>query len=487
MLGSPLRGGDEAGVAMRRIVVIGAGVAGLGTALLLAGDGHDVTVLERDGGAPPDGPEAAWDRWERRGVTQFRHLHLFLARFRSIIEAELPEVARGMEAAGALHFDLLADIPERITGGRQPGDEQYLCLTARRPVTEAVMARVAEAHPGIEVRRGEPVTGLCTGPPVVEGVPNVTGVLTERGETLRAELVVDASGRRSPLPGWLASIGAPPTHDEVGASGFMYYGRHFRSADGSHPPLLGATMQHYGSISILTLPADNGTWAVGIVVSSSDNELRALKDPRRWAKVVQAHPMVAHWLHGQPMQDDVSMMARLEDRRRKLVVESRPLVTGAVSVGDSWACTNPTVGRGASIALLHAVTTRDVLRRAPVDDPLELAMAHHDATQAVVGPWYRSTVRADRHRLAEVAAHIAGVPYETDDEQWHFRQALAAGAGSDPDLLRAAMADGYLLRPIEQLMRDEKIAAKVEAVSPEAKDPSHLRPSRSRLLELVSS
>jgi phytoene dehydrogenase-like protein len=33
---------------MARIVVIGAGVVALGAAMLLAGDGHQVIVLERD-------------------------------------------------------------------------------------------------------------------------------------------------------------------------------------------------------------------------------------------------------------------------------------------------------------------------------------------------------------------------------------------------------------------------------------------------------
>jgi hypothetical protein len=31
--------------------------------------------------------------------------------------------------------------------------------------------------------------------------------------------------------------------------GFVYYGRHFRSADGSVPPAFGGLLQHDGSVS----------------------------------------------------------------------------------------------------------------------------------------------------------------------------------------------------------------------------------------------
>ena len=44
-----------------RIVIIGGGICGLGTALLLARDGHDVTVLERDSDPLPASPHDAWD------------------------------------------------------------------------------------------------------------------------------------------------------------------------------------------------------------------------------------------------------------------------------------------------------------------------------------------------------------------------------------------------------------------------------------------
>jgi hypothetical protein len=83
-----------------------------------------VTVLERDPNPPPATPIDAWQSWDRRGVNQFRLLHLFLPRFRQIASVELPEVIAGMEAAGALRFNPLVDAPVEITGGLRRGDEE---------------------------------------------------------------------------------------------------------------------------------------------------------------------------------------------------------------------------------------------------------------------------------------------------------------------------------------------------------------------------
>ena len=57
---------------MSKILVLGGGIVGLSTAMMLTRRGHDVTVFERDSKPLPASPEDAWQRWERRGVAQFR-------------------------------------------------------------------------------------------------------------------------------------------------------------------------------------------------------------------------------------------------------------------------------------------------------------------------------------------------------------------------------------------------------------------------------
>ena len=471
---------------MAGIVVIGGGMGGLSTALLLAGDGHDVTVLERDPAPPPAAADDAWDDWDRKGVNQFRMIHYFLPRFRGIVEAELPDVVKALDADGVLRFNPIMTAPEFVTGGYQAGDERFEALTGRRPMVEGAFARVAEATPGITVRRGTAVQGLLTGDPAVSGVPHVVGVVTDAGEEVRADLVVDASGRRSALPRLLADIGARAPLEELDDSGFVYYGRYYRSPDGNLPVAMGPPLQPYDSFSVLNLPADNGTWGMGIITSAGDAALRPAKDIATWEAIVSACPLIAHWLEGEPLTG-VEVMAKIEDRHRSFVVDGVPVATGVAPVADSWACTNPSVGRGVSIGLMHAQALRDLVRDQGLDDPGAFALAWHDTTAETVEPYYRDTVELDRHRLAEIEAQIAGIPYETDDPAYAIGQAMQATTGQDPDILRAVVDIGSLLaRPAEVLERPgllDRVIELSQGITPEPLPG----PSRPELLEIIGA
>ena len=185
---------------MARIVIAGAGVVGLGAGLLLCGDGHEVTVLERDAQEPPAGAAEIWDTWQRKGVNQFRLPHFFLARYRDLLDSELPEVKEELVAAGAVRPNPVLYAPEAIRGPVREEDGAFECISGRRCVVEAAVASVADRTPHLKIRRGAAVAGLVSGPSAHEGVPHVTGVRLGTGEEIAADLVVDMTGRRSPLP-----------------------------------------------------------------------------------------------------------------------------------------------------------------------------------------------------------------------------------------------------------------------------------------------
>jgi 2-polyprenyl-6-methoxyphenol hydroxylase-like FAD-dependent oxidoreductase len=470
---------------MARIVVVGSGVVGLGTAMMLAADGHEVTCLERDPEPPPADFEAAWDSWDRKGVNQFRLLHSFLSRYRHIVAAELPELLVRLESAGALCANVVLDAPEFVTGGPQPGDDRFSMITGRRAMMEWVVAEHAESTAGLTVERGVAVAGLLTGTGPAAGVVHVTGVRTEDGREIAADLVIDASGRRSPLPRWLEAAGAPAVTEEADDSGFVYYGRHFRSADGSLPVAMGGALQSVGSISTLSLAADHGTWGIGIIARADDKALRGVTGPGAFERVIRSIPNVAHWVDGIPLEERVVVMAKIEDRFRDFWPGGQPVVTGLVPVGDAWACTNPSVGRGASIGMLHGSTLRHTLRDVGLDDPAALSTAFGSATASVVEPYYRSTLAFDRGRLEEMESLIDSDQPPEVAEDYAMVKALESAMFKDPDCFRAFVDIAMVLRSPEEVLGDEALAAKVTSLGGGWRDEPWLGPKRAELLDLV--
>jgi 2-polyprenyl-6-methoxyphenol hydroxylase-like FAD-dependent oxidoreductase len=446
---------------MSTILVLGGGVIGLSIAMMLARQGHDVTVFERDGAPLPASPEQAWQAWERRGIAQFRQAHYLHPPVSHLLESHLPDVKEALLRAGCVMFDALATMPPSITD-RTPreGDERFITITGRRPAIEYAVASVAERL--LPVRRGAGVVGLLTGPSAAMGIPHVTGVRTMEGEAVFADLIIDAMGRGSKLPNWLEAIGARRPLEEAEDAGFIYYTRFFRSRTGLLPACRTALLTYFHSFSIVTLPGDAGTWSVTVSISSDDQALKTLRDPKHWTALVAACPLQAHWLDGEPITDVLPMGGTI-DRYRRFVVDGVPVATGIVSVGDSWACTNPSLGRGIAMGLMQALGTVEVVGQ-HLDNPL--ALAQDAMTEARVTPWYRDTIQIDRARLTRVKAFIEGRPEpEPTDPAARIAKALLVAMRYDADLFRAATEFRSLLALPQEVMARPGVADRILEVA----------------------
>lgn len=216
---------------MARVALIGGGISGLGTALMLGRRGHTVTMFEQDGRQAGEDLDRDFFDWDRPRIPQAVQPHSLLAPVRTVLRAEAPDVYEDLLARGAREyhdFDWFGEHPPY-----RAGDEDLVTLRTRRIVLEAALTAAVRRERAVDVRQGRRVHALT----VEDGaVPRVTGVQVD-GRTHRADLVIDAAGRRSPVPDWLTAAGCRPPVVDSHRTGLAYLCRwyHLR-AEGPRDP-----------------------------------------------------------------------------------------------------------------------------------------------------------------------------------------------------------------------------------------------------------
>jgi len=462
------------------IVIVGAGIGGLGSALALARAGHRVTLVERDDGPMPDNVEDAFE-WDRRGAPQVRHPHVFLGLAQTILRDHFPDVFRTLSDLGVEPAPLGPQDRARldeVTIAVITADRDLRMLPCRRTTFEWVMRRAVVAQTGVELRLGQGVSGLELDNSA-DGRPQITGVRLEDGTTLSADVVVVTTGRRGSLPAWLAAHGLELAETESDA-GVVYFSRFYRS---DRDERFGFRAALAGGIGAGVIGSDAGTYSVTAVVDQTDKELRThLSDSGRFDATMRLLPELddVTAAGGEPIHP-VHWMTGLVNRTRSFTDDQGvPLVVGLLACGDAHTCTNPAYGRGQALALRQAIQLTEVLNDCP--DLVAAGRAYEMLAEETVVPWYRFSVLTDAMR----AAAVSRSGWEGGQDAFDLG-ALLTGDDRDPERVRTVMRVFNLLElpdALVDLMSTVRPAADEQPSRPRGQRVKG--PTRADLLAVVA-
>ncbi|RIL02767.1 MAG: FAD-dependent oxidoreductase [Proteobacteria bacterium] len=490
-----------------QVLVIGGGVAGLAAALSLSRAGHRVRIAERDATPLPASPVDAFEHWDRSGAPQVWHSHAFLARLRGGLVARAPDVMQALHEHGAYDLRFQDYLPPTLTDRTPaPGDEDLTLFACRRITFEWVLRRCVEASPAVSWHGGVAAQGLVAERDAATGLPRVVGarVATPSGDAVwPADLVVDASGRRSRLPKWLAALGCAPVEQEEEECGIFYCSRFYRLLPGAAPPerqgVVGADL---GYMKFGIFPGDGGIFSITLAAPLSDDPLRAILHEAPFEAAARAFPATREWVdpaRSAPVTP-VRAMAKLVNRRRRFVVDGRPLALGVAALGDAAICSNPLYGRGCALAFVHAWELESAIA-ASGGDLERLALAFDEGTRREIEPWYRAARDQDREarEIAEAQARgesldaaVSSEPGKVIDPKAFmrsvFRDGLLPALRTDIQVVRAFMRAFNLLAPPDLLMKDPNLVGRVLAAWRERdqRAPAEAQgPERSEMVALL--
>jgi 2-polyprenyl-6-methoxyphenol hydroxylase-like FAD-dependent oxidoreductase len=400
-----------------RAVVIGASMAGLFAARVLADAYETVTVVEKD--ELPDGPDT------RLGVPQGSQPHLLLQSGQETIEDFFPGFCEELLAADGLLIDWTRDLHYYDEGGYiADGPARIPMYAASRPLFESIVRRRVTRSSGVETRERCQFSSYLTNADETA----VTGVevVNERRdpERIAADLVVDATGRTSRTADWLDTIGyrSPPV-DEVGVD--VSYGTVQISRPGDDRRMFFAPPSSPRTRGGGVFPVEDGRWLVTLVGMHGTTPP---SDPGAYVEFARDLP--------------VPEVGQLLERREWLTDEVRRypfpcsvwrhyealdrFPANLLVTGDAVASFNPIYGQGMSIAALEALHLHHLLS---TDSWSDLALRFFERNARLVRIAWWLSVGAD----FQFPQTTGPKPFGADVSNWYLSR-----------LLRSAHSDGVL-------------------------------------------
>lgn len=337
-------------------IVIGASMAGLLAARILADRFGHVTIIERD--VLPDGPVP------RKAVPQGAHAHGLLARGLAVMTRLFPDLLSDLVAAGVPHVDFSAIGFHQFGVWKRRRRTGIDGVMLTRPFLEWHVRRRVAARRDVTVLAGHRVTSLGT-----TGHDRRVAGVTAQGPgaeavALEADFVLDASGRGSRTPAMLQALGlGGPEESTIGVD-LAYATRLYRRQGfpGSWKGLLVMPRPPRQRRMGVLLAVEDDRWICTLGGWHGDHppaDERAYLDFARSLPVPELHDVIAA---SEPLSP-IGVYKFPASRRRHY--ERIALPSGFVVMGDALCSFNPVYGQGMTVSALQADILEAWLHEAP--------------------------------------------------------------------------------------------------------------------------
>ena len=433
---------------MNTAIVLGAGIGGLLAAGALSRHFERVLIVERD--RLPTTPEP------RVGVPQGPQVHAVMKRGEIAIETVLPGFRDRLAAAGGQTMRVGLDMRFYEGGGWHPHRDLGFTISSQtRSLLEHVIRQRLFENGNVILHERCRFREL-----VIGGDGTVGGVIVDADglQTLAANLVVDAMGRASPVPGWLSTKGFGATLSMITGIDVAYSTILFHIPDkwrgGAWGRVLRATPPgHVRGATIMPIEGDR--WLLSMVGRFDDRPPTELAACLAFTKELETPEIFERIRYAEPAAK--AKRFHIPDSRASRFDKMPDYPLGLLPLGDVIGTFNPMLAQGMTIAALHAETLGEKLVAHQRDgQALDLANLAADYIPAVtklsVGAW-TAAAYADHlypKTQGELPADFA--------EHHAFRRALRRVIEVDPEIHRLAVRVQQLLDPPSVLPRDEILA-----------------------------
>ncbi|MGE6631043.1 FAD-dependent oxidoreductase [Bacillus sp. NPDC077027] len=435
-----------------RAIVIGAGIAGMFTAKVLSNFYQEIYIIERD--ELPAHPS------NRAGTPQAFHPHRVLPLGKKIIEQLFPGYTEELLKMGG--FNTKHQTSRFITkdGELHMTDTEETAVT-RRALLEWVISQRLLALPHVQFLTKHEAVSLLFG----EDDLRVNGLLVKdrhhqpaKLKTLKADLVVDTSGRMSKLQKWLLERGLELPKPEILKVSLGYSTRYYQippnarktqamvvlgQPDKQIPTGLFELIDH--NMAVVLLSAAGGTHYPTTEDDKFEQEIATLSHPA----IAEA---ISHLIPCTPPKG-----FRVQFCMRQHYEQMPKWPSGLLVMGDAFCTLDPIHGQGMTKAALEAHTLEQMLKKSlkePIENFEPTVMRHMQ--KAIEPGWWLCAIADLQWNGVELTAHHP-IPHIEFVQEYLNRYVQHAILTNQPKLLEAYHSMHSFLKEPKEIINLEHL------------------------------